>query len=565
MITIVQNQALQRWDSLPDSLREALSSEINSDFIWKTCRDEHIPDEKIYAVARIAGYVLMGFVHPDDASKEIRDATGIDVRIADSIMSAISARIFAPLRQTIDGIYEPSSKSWLESKLAGSIGEPTMIIKEIAVAPSTPQKPVQQVQGKSAPSASSQPSQGFGGQAGQTPQPVILQESPYSGMSKKASDFHIEISDDKMKGLSTAQRFAPVKLAVLELGEDKGSAPSAGSSRAGVGAKYEGEFGSFSSLPKISKEKSGGLTSPSPEKNRTVTEIISPIPAPIKNLSEQIIPKPLLSEVPNPSASSQLLQGFGGQAGQVPPKPTVTSIPAPVQISIKVPAEQIKVNSPPAPIVQPIKISQFASAKSSGEAMLPTPTVLSALPKEPIKSVVVQRNYSEANVIPKPSAPPRAPLSNFPQESLGAKIPAPAQLPAKELPSQIKTTPIQQAPSANFQSLQNSSGSAGDRSGGRVGQAPVPVTPAKAQQSFFAKILGGARQLPPLKFSEGKPEEQVSPVKPMIRKDYSEDDLIQKTSTSTLSPKIPAPASSLKVQTPSQMPIPKIPVPPKKN
>lgn len=110
MIAIPSEQALQRWDVLPMVLREALYSEPNSDFLWKTCEGEHIPDEKIYGVARIAGYVLMGFLHPEDMAEELKEQLGFNLKVGASIAGAINQRIFAPLRQDIGKAYEPLSK-----------------------------------------------------------------------------------------------------------------------------------------------------------------------------------------------------------------------------------------------------------------------------------------------------------------------------------------------------------------------------------------------------------------------------------------------------------------------
>ena len=183
MITIIQDQAFQRWDTLPDNLRNALCDETSSDFIWKTCKDEHIPDEKIYSVARIVGYVLMGFLHPDDAAKEIQDVTGVDLRIANSIASAITPRIFTPLRASIDGIYEPAGSSWFKSKISGDAGEPMMIIKDVKTETQT---------GKSSPVP---PTPGKKSEA-RPPEPLILQGNTPFEVNRKSADFHVEISDD---------------------------------------------------------------------------------------------------------------------------------------------------------------------------------------------------------------------------------------------------------------------------------------------------------------------------------------------------------------------------------
>ena len=110
MITPTQDIALQRWDILPITLREALFSEPNSDFLWKTCLDEHLPNENIYIVSKIAGYVLLGFLHPEDVGQEIKERIGIDVKTASAIEEALNKRIFTSLRTDIDKVYSPLSK-----------------------------------------------------------------------------------------------------------------------------------------------------------------------------------------------------------------------------------------------------------------------------------------------------------------------------------------------------------------------------------------------------------------------------------------------------------------------
>ena len=107
MLIISQEQALSRWDTITEALRTALFSPTNSDFVWKLCESEHIPEQKRYDVAGIAGYVLLGFLHPEDLAAELRDALKIDIRVATTIADAINKRIFAPLRQDIDKVYEP--------------------------------------------------------------------------------------------------------------------------------------------------------------------------------------------------------------------------------------------------------------------------------------------------------------------------------------------------------------------------------------------------------------------------------------------------------------------------
>jgi hypothetical protein len=121
-MTITQDQVSQRWDTLPDILREALCSEINSDFVWKTCEQENVPGKKIYDIARITGYVLSGFIHPGDMADELKSELNLDPKTCAAIASALDARIFAPLRPDLDKIYQPLSSLEHGPKIIQDIG-----------------------------------------------------------------------------------------------------------------------------------------------------------------------------------------------------------------------------------------------------------------------------------------------------------------------------------------------------------------------------------------------------------------------------------------------------------
>jgi hypothetical protein len=84
-----------------------MTSQINSDFVWKTCSGEHIPEEKIYTVLKLVGYVLLGFLHPEDLESELKSELNIDQKIADAIAAALGNRIFTPLKNDLDKIYGP--------------------------------------------------------------------------------------------------------------------------------------------------------------------------------------------------------------------------------------------------------------------------------------------------------------------------------------------------------------------------------------------------------------------------------------------------------------------------
>ena len=265
----------------------------------------------------LIGYVIAGFLHPDDASKEIQEATGLDKRITDPVTQTIIARIITPLRQEVDDIYNPADKTSIESK-ASINGGPVMIeeIKKtnsatqaqkfIPFYPTPKPQTGNQKQKTETPAPFIQNKETLP----QIPKPVILQENTSFESNKKTSDFHIDISDDKMKGFSNIPRPTPIKPAMIELGEKNAGNnnlvnPQQKSAQIPKvvdntkDAKYEGEFSSIQSLPKISKDiqkPSGPLENnqsvkffsmnpiQTTEKNRTVTELTLPtaIPFPQK-------------------------------------------------------------------------------------------------------------------------------------------------------------------------------------------------------------------------------------------------------------------------------------------
>jgi len=110
MISITKQQAFQRWDTLPDNIRGAMDSPKNSDFLWKACENEHLSREKTREVAKITGYVMMGFLHPGDMAQEIKEAADLAPQLAAIIANAVSERIFNPIRADLENIYEPPGK-----------------------------------------------------------------------------------------------------------------------------------------------------------------------------------------------------------------------------------------------------------------------------------------------------------------------------------------------------------------------------------------------------------------------------------------------------------------------
>ena len=109
MLKITQQQALKRWDTLPQNLREAIFSELNADILWRICKEQHLSEDKIYKIAALAGDVIMGFIHPEDLAREIKQELGINIEIANSVAIEINRKIFMPIKSEIDKVYAPAA------------------------------------------------------------------------------------------------------------------------------------------------------------------------------------------------------------------------------------------------------------------------------------------------------------------------------------------------------------------------------------------------------------------------------------------------------------------------
>jgi hypothetical protein len=126
MLSVSQKQAGQRWDIITPQLREALFSDVNADFTWNLCQSEHLTEEMSYQVAELAGYVLLGLLHPEDLAGELVSSVDLPAPLAKTISDQINSRVFAPLRADIDKVYSPMSK------LGGfSMGSAPKILQDI--------------------------------------------------------------------------------------------------------------------------------------------------------------------------------------------------------------------------------------------------------------------------------------------------------------------------------------------------------------------------------------------------------------------------------------------------
>lgn len=105
MQTITNKQIYDRWEQVPEALREAFFSMDNGEIIWKAGEDAGLPEDVIDNVLVVVGNVLFGFTHVNDLAKELQSIPGMDPKAVDPIIFQIDRRIFAPVKGEILKLY----------------------------------------------------------------------------------------------------------------------------------------------------------------------------------------------------------------------------------------------------------------------------------------------------------------------------------------------------------------------------------------------------------------------------------------------------------------------------
>jgi len=98
-------KVIERWDSLPEILRDAMTSDGVANEQEKIYSDFHLSDQKQVLLGKLIRGVFFGFIHLQDLYKEIRDTLGVDGRLALEIYQEVDKKIFLPLHGEIEKNY----------------------------------------------------------------------------------------------------------------------------------------------------------------------------------------------------------------------------------------------------------------------------------------------------------------------------------------------------------------------------------------------------------------------------------------------------------------------------
>lgn len=105
MFNISREKAAERFNALPEHLKEALFSEKNTSVVWGVGEANHLGEEKIQQIASLTGAVILGFIHPEDLANALRTEAGLPQEIASSIAGEINRKVLEPIIEEVKSLY----------------------------------------------------------------------------------------------------------------------------------------------------------------------------------------------------------------------------------------------------------------------------------------------------------------------------------------------------------------------------------------------------------------------------------------------------------------------------
>ena len=103
-MTVTLDQAREKFVTLPPLLQDAMFSVENTEIIATLIEESDLSDDQASALPEVIGWVLLGFLNPENLSETLIKQFGVNESVAATIQKSLNDKIFSPLRQQIAGI-----------------------------------------------------------------------------------------------------------------------------------------------------------------------------------------------------------------------------------------------------------------------------------------------------------------------------------------------------------------------------------------------------------------------------------------------------------------------------
>ncbi len=96
---------IEKYDALPERLRQELNSDESANMVWIIGEAHHFSENRTRKLLKVVSYIILGSIHPEDLPKEIVSEAGVDKRLADEVAREIQLKILNPVIPEIQKLY----------------------------------------------------------------------------------------------------------------------------------------------------------------------------------------------------------------------------------------------------------------------------------------------------------------------------------------------------------------------------------------------------------------------------------------------------------------------------
>lgn len=100
-----QQQLREKYENLPEDLKNAIFSVESSDAIQKISKNYGLMIDQMGELASETGLVMLGFTHPKDYIKNLSGRLGVDIETAKKIAQEINVEIFSKIKETLKKLH----------------------------------------------------------------------------------------------------------------------------------------------------------------------------------------------------------------------------------------------------------------------------------------------------------------------------------------------------------------------------------------------------------------------------------------------------------------------------
>ena len=103
----ISQENITRLKTLPENIHGLLFSIQTPEIIKTIAEQNSIPEEKLGSIAALIGLVFLGFIHAEELSDKISKQANLSIPVGKSLFDSFNTRLFRPIQSDLDKIYAP--------------------------------------------------------------------------------------------------------------------------------------------------------------------------------------------------------------------------------------------------------------------------------------------------------------------------------------------------------------------------------------------------------------------------------------------------------------------------